>query len=87
MRMKYMLEKMEMDDQIIAVPVGENSEEFHGIIRLNETAAKIIDLLQHDVSEEDIVSALVKEYEVPEKALAEDVKNCIAYFESKGLLA
>ena len=45
MRMKYMLEKMEMDDQVIAVPVGENCEEFHGIIKLNETAERIIDLL------------------------------------------
>lgn len=63
MRSKYTFEKMELDDDIVAVPVGENAAEFHAVLNLNEEAMRILELLQNDTTEKDIVLQLLKEYE------------------------
>lgn len=86
MRLKYSFETMELDNEIIAIPVGEGAKEFHGVIKLNETAAFILDLLKDDISEEDIVLALEKEYKVARDKLIVDVKKYLYVFETKGML-
>ena len=63
MRSKYTFEKMELDGDIIAVPVGENAAELHAVLNLNEEAMRILELLQNDTTEKDIVLQLLKEYE------------------------
>ena len=87
MRLKYAFETMELDDQIVAVPVGDGSEEFHGVVKLNETAADIFNLLKEDISEEAIVEAMTEIYDAPKEALAADVRKCVADFMEKGLLS
>lgn len=63
MKLKYSFEKMDLDDYIIAVPVGDGAQDFRAAIRLNSSAAEIFDLLQTDTSEEEIVSTLVERHE------------------------
>lgn len=86
MRLKYTFEKMDLDDQIIAVPVGEAAGEFRGVVKLNETAAFIFDLLTEDMTEEAIVDALEKEYDAVREVLAADVHRYVNEFREKGLL-
>ena len=87
MHLKYKFEMMKLEDQIIAVPVGENVNDYHGVVKLNETAAFIFKILQNETTEEAIVDALKKEYEVPLDDLLADVHNCITEFQKKGLLS
>ena len=55
----------------LAVPVGETSKHFHGMIRLNETGAFLWNLMtEKDCTESDLVEALLAEYEV-EREIAE----------------
>ncbi len=58
----------------VAVPVGKTSITFHGMIRLNETGAFLWKLMaERDCTEEELVEALLAEYEVDRETAARDV--------------
>lgn len=86
MRLKYTFETMELDDQVVAVPVGEGAEAFHGVIRLNETGAFIFELLKNDMTERDIVDAMKKEYDASAESLTADIHRYIDEFKGKEIL-
>ena len=86
MRIKYTFEIMQLDDETVAVPVGENATDFCGVIKLNETAAFIFNHLQEDTSEDLLLDALEEEFEATREDLAVDLSKCLAQFEEKGLL-
>ncbi len=62
---------------------GENqmmvdvSAKFSGLVRSNKTAAEIVNLLKSDTTEEKIVSAMLKKYDVSESVLKQDVHRII----------
>jgi hypothetical protein len=85
-RLKYSFELVDLDDSQIAIPVGNRSDEFHGIIKLNETAAFILSLLKEEITEEQIVSALFKEYSISLETLKEDVHSYLSKFRERGIL-
>lgn len=62
MKLKYSFEIMELDDEIVAVPVGRNANELHSILNLNEVGKRIIEILHEEITEEDLVSRLLSEY-------------------------
>lgn len=87
MKLKYIFECMELDDHTVAVPVGDNAHDFQGVIKLNESAVEIFDLLREreEISEEDIVNALEKKYgSQPE--ISSYVHEVIEYLISEGVL-
>ncbi len=86
MRLKQAFETMAFDDRILAIPVGEKNDSFPGVIKLNETSARIFELLKEETTEEAIVETMEKEYEAPREVIAADVRKCIRAFEEKGLL-
>lgn len=86
MRLRYTFETMELDDRIVAVPVGENIDEFHGVIKLNDVAAFIFNLLKDDIQEADILKAMEEEYEVSHEVLIKDIHEYLDEFREKGLL-
>lgn len=63
MRLKYTFELVDMADEIIAVPVGKDSSDLQGIIKLNKEGAEILSLLNKDTSIDEIVNALSIKYE------------------------
>lgn len=87
MHLKYNFETIKLDDRVVAVPVGDAADDFHAIMKLNETAAFIFDLLRNDITEEEIVAALLKEYNGTGEQLAIDTHNYLMDFREKGLLA
>ena len=50
----------------IVVAVGQASEEFNGLITLNETGAFLWKMLQAGTTYEDMLKALLDEYDVSE---------------------
>ncbi|WP_297958102.1 PqqD family protein [uncultured Ruminococcus sp.] len=62
MKLAVEMAVMELDDEISAVAVGEDSAKFHGMLRLNETAAEIIKMLAEDTTPEKIHKALCEKY-------------------------
>ena len=86
MKCKYMIEKMELDGEIIGVPVGENASELHAVLNVNEEAMRILELLQEETTEESIVAQLLKEYEGTREEIAPLVSAYIEQLRQEGLL-
>ncbi|MBQ7346827.1 MAG: PqqD family protein [Clostridia bacterium] len=62
----------------VAVPVGETSKTFHGMVRLNETGAFLWKLMaEKDCTEEELVDALLAEYDVSREVAANDVHRIV----------
>lgn len=86
MKSKYSFEKMELDGDIVAVPVGEGAAELHAVLNVNEEAMRILELLQEETTEENIVAQLLKEYEGKKEEIAPLVSTYIRQLSQEGLL-
>ena len=72
----------------IAVAVGETGKTFHGMVRLNETGAFLWKKMSEgDVTVDELVDALLSEYEVDRETAAHDVEQLVAQFRESGILA
>ena len=70
----------------VVVPVGELCKTFHGMINLNETGAFLWKRLQDGAEEEDLVQALLNEYDVEEELARKDVRSFIDKIQGAKLL-
>lgn len=61
--------------QQVMVSVGR--EQFNGMVRNNPTAGAIVSLLQNDTTKEEIVKAMLAEYDAPEEVISKDVDMVI----------
>lgn len=61
MKIKYKFESVNMGDEIIMVPVGENAKQVQGVIKANEAGNRIIQLLMQGMDENEVVDSLEKE--------------------------
>ncbi len=87
MRIKDGFVVRKIANQYMAVPVGERTQELHGMIGLNETGAFLWELLKEEQTEESLAGRLCEEYEVtPEQAL-ESVRQFAEKLQSEGVLA
>ncbi len=86
MKTKYNFEVMELDDDLVAVPVGSMSEDFRGVLKVNETAAAILKLLEEDTTEEKIVNALLEEYSGEREQIAFYVHEYIMKLTEEGIM-
>lgn len=73
-------------DNHVVVPVGIQTVDFRCIITLNDTGAFIWEQLQNPCTPEDIVTALLAEYDVPADVAKADVDTYIAALREKNLL-
>lgn len=65
----------------ILMPVGDNIGRFKGTILLNEVSAFIWEKLQNPVSREELLKAILEEFEVEESVAAADLDALLAKFE------
>lgn len=64
--------------QYVAAATGKASESFNGMLRLNESGAFAFRLLQEGITEEELVSRIVGEYDVSEEAARRDAQMFLA---------
>ena len=70
-------------DGTVLLAIGEETKNFHGIVKLNETASFIVEALKEDTTLEKIVSKMKKEYpDVDETVLSSDVREVLDQLES-----
>lgn len=70
----------------IVVPIGEASASFNGVITLSSSAAFLWEKLQVGATEEELLDALLMEYDVERDFAAADLKRFIAKLQSTGML-
>lgn len=86
MKSRFTFEKMELDGEIVAVPIGDNSDELHAVLNLNEEAMRILELLQEETTEEKIVAQLLTEYDGKNEEIAPLVHVYIEELRKEGIL-
>ena len=73
--------------QYVAVPVGETSRTFHGMVRLNETGAFLWRALAgRDMTEAELVDVLLAEYDVSREIAERDVHRVVETLKENGIL-
>lgn len=70
----------------VAVPVGETSKTFHGMVRLNETGAFLWEKMKKDCTEAELVEALLAEYEVSKEIAERDVHRVVELLRENNIL-
>ena len=80
MKLKYNFVTNEVADKIVAVAVGDDLEKFGGFIKMNGTGAYIFNMLKNDVTEDEIVTAMLKDYE---DATEQEVRETVKEFTGK----
>jgi Coenzyme PQQ synthesis protein D (PqqD) len=70
-----------LDNTAVLVNIATNR-----IFELNETGAKVWELLGEGVDTDGIVRRLVDEFDVEERQAADEVKNLIVQLQTEGLL-
>jgi len=72
--------------QIMAVPVGQQTSQIHGMIALSESAEILWKALEKGADEESLVDILAEIYEIDREKASEDVKKFLAGLKEQGAL-
>lgn len=64
--------------QYVVAATGKASENFNGMMRLNESGAFAFRLLQEGITEEALVNRIVAEYDIRAEAARADVESFLA---------
>jgi len=76
MKLKFEFVMNNVADQIVAVPVGSDLENFNGFLKVNDIGAEILEILKNDVTVEEIVAEMLKKHpEATEAEASETVKE------------
>lgn len=88
MKIKQGFELRTVCDENIIISHGVENIDFTKVITLNESAAYLWKKVQDkDFTEEDLVSALMDEYEVDRATAKADVASLVASWKEAGLIA
>lgn len=75
MTIKKELLKRQIANETILVPIGKTVYDSHGLFVMNELGSFLWDLLPEAGSEEDLVRAVLAEYEVTEDVARQDISE------------
>lgn len=76
----------EIAGDYVIIPTGKTVLEFNGLISTNEVGASIWNMLQKETTFEELVQGILKEYEVEENVVREDVSEFLQQLSEKGIL-
>lgn len=74
-------------DTYVVVPLGTNTVSFRSIISLNESGAFLWSQLETEKTEDELLAAMLNEYDIDEKTAREDIAAFIENLKASGLLA
>ncbi len=76
----------EIAGQYVVIALGAASRVFNGIIKLNESGRFIWELLSEEIERDEIVDALLKEYDVEREQAETDVDKFICELKGANIL-
>ena len=76
----------EIGNQFMAVPVGKQTSEIHGMIALSESGKLLWESLQKGAAVEDLTAILLQNYEVEETVARKDAESFIKALAEQGAL-
>lgn len=75
MRLKPDFEIVDVADEYLVVPVGEEAATYKGIVALSEAAAFLLKNSGEDLAEDTLVRLLLENYELDEEKARADVRE------------
>ena len=81
---EYVLREIAGD--YIIIPVGATALEFNGLITVNEVGVTLWNMLQEEVTMEDLVQGVLAEYDVQEEVAREDIQEFLDELVKGGIL-
>ena len=76
----------EVGGQPVVVAVGSASQIFNGMVNLNTTGKFLFEKLQKDITEDELVKAVVEKYEVDEETARKDVQSFVETLVKPGII-
>ena len=76
----------ELAGDYVIIPVGKTVIEFNGLITVNEVGVSIWNMLQNEVTFDQIVQGILNEYEVEESVAREDIREFLDQLIDGGIL-
>ena len=76
----------EIGNQIMAVPVGKQTSEIHGMIALSESAKLLWEALEKGATIEDLVKILTENYDVDYQLALTDAEKFLKALSEQGAL-
>lgn len=70
----------------VIVPVGDDAVEFNGIVTLNESGKFLWDLLENEITKEELLKKFMEEYNVTEETAKADIKEFMQTLLDSGIV-
>ena len=86
MKIKEGFELKEIADNYVVIPTESNVVDFSSMIMLNEVSAFLWLQLLEDKTENDLLKAILKEYDVDKETAAGDIKVFIKELAAAGVI-
>ena len=86
MRIRNGFELVNVAEEHLIIPVGDNTNDIQGIVVLNDAAAFLLENLQHDFSTDKAVDLLTCYYNVEHDKASNDVNEMIKSLIKIGVL-
>ena len=80
----FVLRKV-VDEQIL-MPVGDNIGQFNGTVLMNDVSAFVWEMLQEPVTKEELLQAVLSEFEVDEETASRDLDELLEKFAGLGII-
>ena len=86
MKFNYELDMIDMGDKVIAVPVGDGSNDIQGVFKLNKAGKEIVSMLKTFDSEEYVVKENKKKYDGSTKDISDYVHGFVIKLQELGII-
>lgn len=86
MKIKKELIRRQVAGDVILVPVGKTALENNGLFTLNELGGFLWDRLEAAADEQDLLRAVLEEYDVSGSQALEDIREFLAQLTRMGIL-
>ncbi len=73
-------------DTFVLVPLGSNVVSFRSIVSLSESGAFLWKQLETEKTEDELVAALTKEYDIDEQTARADIQEFVANMKKANLI-
>ena len=86
MRLKTGVILTKLEEETVVVAVGEAGKAFRGMMKMNETAAFLTELLKEEQDEDGLVGHLLREYQVDAETARRNVRYVVNQLSELGLM-
>ena len=76
----------EIAGDYIIIPTGSTVLDFNGLITVNEVGVTLWNMLQEEVTMDELVAGILEEYDVSEEVAREDIQEFLDTLTQNGIL-